>query len=200
MSDTTRLSPKFSTKHVCTIRVNDKCTVTSAHYRDLLVQHVIPALQERNCDHIIIFICVAFKIPDLNPGDFWLWEYLKDRVYQGHIRSLSDLKVEKPKNTKYLDPVEQEYYSLVKTTAISDEEEGEEEEEEEEEKEEEEEEDQSKDQIQRTVRLIDVREHTPLDSEDQHSVLCDLPTPRGGRMVAPSVRRINTAYYATYQH
>ncbi|KAJ4437726.1 hypothetical protein ANN_17871 [Periplaneta americana] len=32
------------------------------------------------------------RSPDLNPCDFWLWGYLKDRVYQGNIRSLADLK------------------------------------------------------------------------------------------------------------
>ncbi|KAJ4447824.1 hypothetical protein ANN_09832 [Periplaneta americana] len=31
------------------------------------------------------------RSPDLNPCDLWLWEYLKDRIYQGHIRSLPDL-------------------------------------------------------------------------------------------------------------
>ncbi|XP_068082276.1 lachesin [Anabrus simplex] len=33
-----------------------RCTVTSARYRDLLVQHVVPALQKRNCDHNVIFM------------------------------------------------------------------------------------------------------------------------------------------------
>ena len=32
------------------------------------------------------------RSPDLNPCDFRLWGYLKDRVYQGHFRSLDDLK------------------------------------------------------------------------------------------------------------
>ena len=32
------------------------------------------------------------RSPELNPCDFWLWGYFKDRVYQGHIRSLVDLK------------------------------------------------------------------------------------------------------------
>ena len=32
------------------------------------------------------------RSPDLNPCDFWLWRYLKDRVYQGHVQSLVDLK------------------------------------------------------------------------------------------------------------
>ena len=32
------------------------------------------------------------RSPDLTPCDFWLWGYLKDRVYQGHVRSLVDLK------------------------------------------------------------------------------------------------------------
>ena len=86
-----------------------RCRVTSASYRNLLVQHVIPALQERNCDHTFIFMRdgatphVARQVkdllretfsndrinsrqfpdvwpsrsPDLNPCEFWLWEYLK---------------------------------------------------------------------------------------------------------------------------
>ncbi|GFW65389.1 hypothetical protein TNCV_396551 [Trichonephila clavipes] len=29
---------------------------------------------------------------DLNPCDFWLWGFLRDRVYRGRIRTLSDLK------------------------------------------------------------------------------------------------------------
>ena len=32
------------------------------------------------------------RSPDLNPCDFWLWGYLKDRVYQGNVRTLADLK------------------------------------------------------------------------------------------------------------
>ena len=35
------------------------------------------------------------RSPDLNPCDFWLWGYLKDRVYQGHFRSLVDLRTSK---------------------------------------------------------------------------------------------------------
>ncbi|PRD27532.1 UNVERIFIED_CONTAM: hypothetical protein NCL1_35099 [Trichonephila clavipes] len=30
--------------------------------------------------------------PALNPCDFWLWGFLKDRVYSGGIRTLPDLK------------------------------------------------------------------------------------------------------------
>ena len=32
------------------------------------------------------------KSPDLNPCDFWLWEYLKSMVYRDPIPSLFDLK------------------------------------------------------------------------------------------------------------
>ena len=32
------------------------------------------------------------RSPDLNPCDFWLRGYFKDRVYQGYIRSLVGLK------------------------------------------------------------------------------------------------------------
>ena len=32
------------------------------------------------------------RSPDLNPFYFWLRGYLKDRVHQGHVRSLVDLK------------------------------------------------------------------------------------------------------------
>ena len=32
------------------------------------------------------------RSPDLNPCEFWLWGYLKDRVYQGPVRSLVDLR------------------------------------------------------------------------------------------------------------
>ncbi|KAJ4451915.1 hypothetical protein ANN_03393 [Periplaneta americana] len=52
-------SVQCDNKFICD---NDKCvnaslrgTAQTARYRDLLVQHVIPALQERNCDHTIIF-------------------------------------------------------------------------------------------------------------------------------------------------
>ena len=30
--------------------------------------------------------------PDLKPSDFWLWSYLKDKVYLGNIRNLAELK------------------------------------------------------------------------------------------------------------
>ena len=113
-----------------------RCTVTSARYRDLLVQHVIPALQERNCEHTTIFMQdgatphVARHVkdllretftndriisrqfpddwpsrsPDLNPCDFWLWGYLKDRVYQGHVRSLPDLKASIQRHVAQISP------------------------------------------------------------------------------------------------
>ena len=32
------------------------------------------------------------RSPDLDPFDFWLWGYLKDRAYQGYVRSVGDLK------------------------------------------------------------------------------------------------------------
>ena len=32
------------------------------------------------------------RSPDLNPCDFWLWGYLKDPLYQEHVRSQVDLK------------------------------------------------------------------------------------------------------------
>ena len=32
------------------------------------------------------------RSPDLNPCDFSQWGYLKDRVYQRHVRTLVDLK------------------------------------------------------------------------------------------------------------
>ncbi|GBM40407.1 hypothetical protein AVEN_122627-1 [Araneus ventricosus] len=32
------------------------------------------------------------RSPDLNPRDFWLWGFLKDRVYEGNIRTLPELK------------------------------------------------------------------------------------------------------------
>ena len=32
------------------------------------------------------------RSPDLNPRDFWLWGFLKDRVYQGHVTNEIDLK------------------------------------------------------------------------------------------------------------
>ncbi|KAF8791010.1 hypothetical protein HNY73_005947 [Argiope bruennichi] len=32
------------------------------------------------------------RSPDLNPCDFWLWGFLKDRVYVGSIRTLHELK------------------------------------------------------------------------------------------------------------
>ncbi|GFX17299.1 uncharacterized protein TNCV_3553061 [Trichonephila clavipes] len=32
------------------------------------------------------------RSPELNPCDFWLWGFLKDRVYSGGIRTLPDLK------------------------------------------------------------------------------------------------------------
>ena len=99
------------------------CTVTAASYKRILMQRVIPALQERNCVETTVFmqdgalphigrqvrllhenftderiISRSFpnhwpaRSPHLNPCDFWLWGYLKDCVYQGHVRSLVDLK------------------------------------------------------------------------------------------------------------
>ena len=86
------------------------------------MQRVIPALQERNCvNHCFYAGCGTSayrsqsstsvsgnlrrrtyylqKFPkslaarsDLNPCDYWPWGYLKDRVYQGYVRSLVDLK------------------------------------------------------------------------------------------------------------
>ncbi|GBN11659.1 hypothetical protein AVEN_102859-1 [Araneus ventricosus] len=32
------------------------------------------------------------RSPDLNPCDFWLWDYLKDVVYGGPIANLAELK------------------------------------------------------------------------------------------------------------
>ena len=32
------------------------------------------------------------RSPDLTPCDFWLWGYLKDKVYRGNIRNLAELK------------------------------------------------------------------------------------------------------------
>ncbi|GBO41116.1 hypothetical protein AVEN_203840-1 [Araneus ventricosus] len=32
------------------------------------------------------------RSPDLNPCDFWLWGYLKNLVYRGHLVTLADLK------------------------------------------------------------------------------------------------------------
>ena len=42
------------------------------------------------------------RFPDLNPCDFWLWRYLKDRVYQGHDRSLVDLKTSKQRHVAHI--------------------------------------------------------------------------------------------------
>lgn len=101
-----------------------RCSVTSARYSELLRQHVIPALQERQCLQTTVFmqdgatphigrevkellranfgenrvISRAFqdawppRSPDLNPCDFWLWGFLKDRVYSGGIRTIPELK------------------------------------------------------------------------------------------------------------
>ena len=53
-------------------------------------------LRETFTDERVIFINFSnpwpIRSPDLNPRDFWLWGYLQDRVYQGHVRSLVDLK------------------------------------------------------------------------------------------------------------
>ena len=32
------------------------------------------------------------RSPDLNPCDFWLWGFLKDRFYEGHVTNEADLK------------------------------------------------------------------------------------------------------------
>ena len=100
-----------------------RCTLTSASYKNILMQHVIHALLDCNCVETTVFIqdgappyisCQVFLLretftdecivsgrfpnpwparsPDLNPCDFWLWRYLKDHVFQGHVQSLVDLK------------------------------------------------------------------------------------------------------------
>ena len=114
---------RFSLKGI-TPRGPVRCTVTSASYENILMQHVIPAFQEPNCVETTVFmqdgapahighqirllretftneriISRSFpnpwpaRSPDLNPCDFWLWGYLKDHVYQGHVQSLVDLKM-----------------------------------------------------------------------------------------------------------
>ena len=88
-----------------------RCTVTSASYENILMQRAIPALQERNCVGSTVFMQDvretfrneriisrnfpnpwSARSPDMNSRDFWLWGYLKDSVYQGHLRSLVNLK------------------------------------------------------------------------------------------------------------
>ena len=57
------------------------------------VQHLLPETFREEC-----IISRSFPNPwparfhDLNPRDFWLWGYLKDHIYQGHVQSLVDLK------------------------------------------------------------------------------------------------------------
>ena len=42
--------------------------------------------------------------PDLSPPDFYLWGYLKDRVYQEKPRTLSQLKTKIRKEVKAIKP------------------------------------------------------------------------------------------------
>ena len=96
-----------------------RCTATSASYENIVMQRVIPALQERNCVEATVFMqdgasprisrqvkcllletftderIISRSLPTPWPArspDFWLWGYLKDRVYQGNIRYLVDIK------------------------------------------------------------------------------------------------------------
>ena len=65
----------------------------------LLILHV----RLKTCSNVILrtdnrIISHAFLTrwppcsPDLTPCDFWLWGYLKDKVYRGNIRNLAELK------------------------------------------------------------------------------------------------------------
>lgn len=42
------------------------------------------------------------RSPDLNPCDFWLWGFLKDRVYHGHVTNEADLKASIVRNVSLI--------------------------------------------------------------------------------------------------
>ncbi|GFV51281.1 DUF4817 domain-containing protein [Trichonephila clavipes] len=72
-------------------------TVNAHRYLTLLRETVVPCLIQRDVlgDRIVSRHCRypwPHRSPDLTPADFWLWGYLKSRVYLSGPSSLSELK------------------------------------------------------------------------------------------------------------
>ncbi|GFX10011.1 DUF4817 domain-containing protein [Trichonephila clavipes] len=72
-------------------------TVNAQRYLTLLLETVVPCLIQRDVrgDRIVSRHCRypwPPRSPDLTPADFWLWGYLKSRVYLSGPSSLSELK------------------------------------------------------------------------------------------------------------
>ena len=76
-----------------------KCAETIVFMQDRappLIGRQVQRLLRKTIDELITARSFPNTWParssDLNPCDFWLWGYFKDRVYQRHVRSLIYLK------------------------------------------------------------------------------------------------------------
>ncbi|KFM56968.1 hypothetical protein X975_03239, partial [Stegodyphus mimosarum] len=108
----------------CPVSGVKTCTVTAARSLTLLLDHVVPTLQERHASPVVTFtqdgapphiardvkkfLLESFtedrvisrgckfqwlsRSPDLTLADFWLWRFLKSRVYRGSPTTLVELK------------------------------------------------------------------------------------------------------------